>query len=76
MTTEEKLQTMEALWENLTRKPEEFASPAWHEAVLRQREDRVKSGLDPSVDWEQAKSELRSFKGVSDDDPRNSTKQH
>lgn len=59
MTTEEKLQTMEALWENLTRNPEEFGSPAWHEAVLKQREERIKSGLEPAFDWETAKSELR-----------------
>jgi hypothetical protein len=59
MTTEEKLQTMEALWKNLTRDPEEFTSPAWHETVLKQRAERMKSGLEPSLDWEQAKSELR-----------------
>jgi hypothetical protein len=59
MTTEEKLETMEALWENLTRKPDEFASPGWHEIVLKQREESIKSGQEPSIDWEQAKSELR-----------------
>lgn len=59
MTTEEKLQTMEALWESLTSNPEAFQSPAWHEAVLKQREERIKSGLEPGFDWETVKNELR-----------------
>jgi hypothetical protein len=59
MTLEEKLQTMEILWESLSRKPDEFESPAWHGEVLQRREEKIKSELDPSIDWEQAKSELR-----------------
>jgi hypothetical protein len=61
MTLEEKLQTMELLWESISRKPEEFESPAWHETVLQEREERIRAHLDPSIDWEQAKSELRAL---------------
>jgi hypothetical protein len=43
MTVEEKLRAMEALWADLTRRPEEFESPAWHETVLKEREERVTS---------------------------------
>jgi hypothetical protein len=59
MTTEEKLQAMEALWADLTRNAEQFQSPAWHEQVLIEREQRVTSGEDTFVDWETVKQQLR-----------------
>jgi hypothetical protein len=59
MTTEEKLQAMEALWADLTRTAEQFESPAWHEQVLREREQAAKSGKDTFIDWETAKQQLR-----------------
>ena len=59
MTKEEKLQAMEALWADLTRNPEEFESPAWHEAVLREREERLRTGQEKPLDWETVKKELR-----------------
>jgi hypothetical protein len=59
MTIEEKLQAMEALWADLTRNEEQFESPAWHEQVLKEREQRVKSGQESFIDWEIAKKQLR-----------------
>lgn len=59
MTLSEKLRLMEALWANLSRREEAFASPAWHENVLRERQARVKSGEAVFVDWETAKQQLR-----------------
>ncbi len=59
MTTEEKLQAMEALWADLTRNAEQFESPAWHEQELKEREQRVKSGQESFIDWEIAKKQLR-----------------
>lgn len=56
MTTAEKL---EDIWADLTRSEQEFESPAWHESVLREREERVRSGEETPVDWEMAKKELR-----------------
>jgi hypothetical protein len=44
---------------DLTRNEEEFQSPAWHEEVLKQREQRLKSGEETPIDWEMAKQELR-----------------
>lgn len=43
MSVEEKLQTMEAVWESLSANPEAIESPAWHEEELRVREARVAS---------------------------------
>ena len=59
MTTEEKLQAMEALWADLTRNEEQFESPAWHEQVLKEREQRIESGQESFIDWEVAKKQLR-----------------
>ena len=59
MTTAEKLRAMEALWADLSRREEEFQSPAWHEDVLKEREEKIKSGQEKFIDWETAKKELR-----------------
>ncbi|HNR72405.1 MAG TPA: addiction module protein [Verrucomicrobiota bacterium] len=59
MTLEEKLRAMEALWANLSRNEQDLQSPAWHEQVLDEREQRVKSGQEQFVSWEDAKRELR-----------------
>jgi hypothetical protein len=59
MTTEEKLRTMEELWVDLTRNQDSYESPAWHETVLKEREQRVKEGRATFIDWEQAKREIR-----------------
>jgi putative addiction module component len=59
VTLEEKLQVMEALWDDLSRDPEALKSPAWHEDVLREREERLAAGEADFVDWEQAKTDIR-----------------
>jgi len=59
MTLEEKLRVMEALWADLSRHEEEIESPPWHEQILKEREDRLRSGQETSIDWETAKKQLR-----------------
>jgi hypothetical protein len=59
MSTEEKLQTIEAIWENVSANPEDIESPAWHEEELRVRESQVASGEAKFMDWEKAKQEIR-----------------
>ena len=58
MSIEEKLQTMEALWENLSVDPTAIDSPAWHEEVLRERERKIESGEARFIDWEEAKADI------------------
>ncbi len=60
MTLEEKLQAMEALWDDLSRNPETLASPAWHEDILRERQQKIAAGEASFMDWEQAKAYIRS----------------
>jgi hypothetical protein len=44
MTMEEKLQTMELLWDSLCRDKEPLVSPAWHGEVLAAREAAIERG--------------------------------
>ena len=59
MTTEEKLQIMELLWDDICRNVPDLSSPAWHEEVLKEREKRLKEGKEKILDWEQAKNDIR-----------------
>ena len=59
MTTAEKLQVLEAVWEDLCRAPANVPSPAWHEELLRGREERLRDGTARMVDWPEAKEKIR-----------------
>ena len=59
MTTEEKLQAMQLLWEDLCRDERQVESPEWHGAVLAAREARVARGEGRFNDWEEAKKRIR-----------------
>jgi hypothetical protein len=59
MTTEEKIQTMETLWDDLCKKADSLRSPLWHKDILQEREERLKAGEAEFVDWETAKNQLR-----------------
>ena len=59
MTLEQKLRAMEALWADLSRKEQDIQSPPWHEHLLKEREERVKSGQEKFESWDGAKRELR-----------------
>ena len=59
MTTEEKIQTMETIWDDLCKKAESIPSPSWHKKVLQEREDRIKKGEEEFVDWNSAKKHIR-----------------
>ena len=59
MSREEKLQTMEALWTDLSKVESEVESPSWHADVLRETQERVGGGEERITDWEIAKRDLR-----------------
>ena len=59
MTLQEKLAAMELLWEDITRYPEAFESPAWHKDILDERRQGITEGKGRFVDWETAKAEIR-----------------
>jgi len=59
MTREEKLQTMEAIWVELSKVDADVESPAWHAEALAETEAKLAVGQDRSIDWETAKKDLR-----------------
>lgn len=44
MSSIERLETMERLWDALCHESEEPSSPSWHEGTLNQRRKRIESG--------------------------------
>ncbi|SPE51045.1 conserved hypothetical protein [Verrucomicrobia bacterium] len=58
MTLEEKLRTMEALWDNLCRREEDVPVPQWHKDVLDERQRAIAQGKTKFVDWETAKKQI------------------
>ena len=59
MSVEEKLQTMEALWQSLSSDLAAVESPPWHEEELAEREWKIESGEAKFVEWEKAKADIR-----------------
>jgi predicted kinase len=60
LSTAEKLQVMETLWQELTAESaDQLASPAWHQQALQQTEHAVREGDEVTHDWEQAKQSMR-----------------
>jgi len=59
MTTSEKLQALEAIWDALCGDPELVPSPPWHGEILRAREQRALKGASRFTDWDRAKQEVR-----------------
>jgi hypothetical protein len=55
----QKLNLMEALWVDLSRDEKKLKSPAWHEAVLQDREEAYMTGKVAISDWEQAKRRIK-----------------
>ena len=59
MTMEDKLSTMEVLWDDICRNSSDFTSPDWHGDILREREKNLQAGKDKFEDWEDVKREIR-----------------
>ena len=63
MSTSERLQAMEQLWEALCRERPEIASPDWHGHVLKDRKERVERDESKFLTLEQLRSRLRAMGG-------------
>ena len=60
MTVEEKILTMESLWDSLSQIPNDLESPDWHGEILAERAAALERGEDGFEDWESAKADIRS----------------
>lgn len=58
MTTAEKLEVLDAVWNDLLKNSENVPSPEWHGQVLASREEDIKNGTDKFSDWDKAKNEI------------------
>ncbi len=59
MSMAERLQTMEAIWDSLTRDSSEVESPEWHEEVLADRRNKIESGKAEFISIKELKSKHR-----------------
>lgn len=58
MSVEEKIQAMEALWEDLCSRAGRVVSPLWHAEILAEREATIERGEDHFEDWDAAKRKI------------------
>ena len=58
MGVEERLQTMELLWDSLTRNPDAVPSPDWHGEILAERIAKIERGEGEFLTLEEAKARL------------------
>ena len=59
MSTEEKIETMETIWEDLCKNADTIPSPPWHKKTLEERAEGIKNGDDEFVEWDSAKKHIR-----------------
>ncbi len=59
LTLAQKLNLMESIWDDITQDESALKSPAWHETVLKDREDALASGKANVSGWEKAKERIR-----------------
>jgi hypothetical protein len=58
MTTEDKIRTMDKIWEDLCKKVESIPSPPWHKDILEERERAIENGKEKFIDWSEAKRQI------------------
>ncbi|MFZ5868695.1 MAG: addiction module protein [Thermodesulfobacteriota bacterium] len=59
LTLAQKLDLMEAIWDDLTKHEQTLESPDWHEQVLKDREEALTAGKATVSGWEEAKDRIR-----------------
>ena len=59
MTLPSKMELLEALWDDLSRAPDQLESPEWHKDILEDRRRGLQSGEETLTDWEAAKQDIR-----------------
>jgi len=58
MTIEEKISTMEILWEDISKGYNNFNSPIWHKEILENREKEISDRTTTFEDWESVKRDI------------------
>ncbi len=60
MSTIERLQTMELLWDSLLDEESEIESPEWHRDVLEERKRKIENGKAEFISLEELKARRKS----------------
>ena len=55
----QKLDLMEMLWADMADNEKNLESPAWHEAILNDREAALNAGKTTVSSWEEAKERIK-----------------
>ena len=58
MTIEEKLQTMEAIWNDLCQHEGSLPVHQWQKDILDEREQLIENGQERFIGWEEAKRRI------------------
>ena len=58
MTFNEKMEVIDAVWEDIRSHPETAEWPAWHESYLRKVQEEIDNGTAKFIDFETAKKML------------------
>jgi hypothetical protein len=58
LSLEEKLEIMEALWQDLRRNTDQVPVPQWHKDVLDKREQMIETSEANFDDWDSAKKRI------------------
>ena len=59
LSVTDKIVLMERLWDDLSRRPTDIASPDWHGDILDDRRAALREGRTAFVEWDDAKKRLR-----------------
>jgi hypothetical protein len=64
LTSAERLELLEVLWDGISQGASGYASPAWHQEALQESERAVAEGRATFTDWPEAEAELRRKLGL------------
>lgn len=59
MSIEDKIRTMETIWDDLCQTAESIPSPSWHKDILDEREKAIENGEEEFIDWSAAKKQIQ-----------------
>ena len=60
MSTIERFQVMEALWDSLLYEESEIESPEWHQDILKERKKKIENGKSKFISLEELKAGYKS----------------
>ena len=60
LSAQQKISLMERIWSDLSQRPEELPTPAWHGDILERRRQSVLSGETDFENWDDVKKRLLS----------------